>query len=236
MKRLFIALLCLGLTAFAAHAEPEAVLTFSSFDGGGHEYTVEIEDPSILACEVTRDYGPGDHELEEGAHYTAVCTFTGLRPGTTAVTVYGRSPIMENDDALYDAAVDEALNVTLTPRRALSTLFLYRSGEIYYNSYNIAREPDGYTVSVNDGDPQPIDAGAMDDLRRVVDQYDMESWDGFRESVPFVLDGESFWLEIRLTDGTHILARGDNAFPENYFPAISEMQAILDAAAPEAYD
>ena len=49
-----------------------------------------------------------------------------------------------------------------------------------------------------------------------------------------MLDGEGFWLEIALTDGTSITARGENAFPENYFPAISRMQETLDAVLPES--
>ena len=36
-----------------------------------------------------------------------------------------------------------------------------------------------------------------------------------------------FWLEITLTDGTRVLARGDNAFPEHYFDAMGEMWEIL---------
>ena len=41
-----------------------AVLSFSSFDGGGHEYTVEIEDPTIVTVTSRRDYGDRN-ELEE---------------------------------------------------------------------------------------------------------------------------------------------------------------------------
>ena len=230
MKRM-IGMLLAALLALGAWAgAEEAVVTFASFDGGGHEYTVEIGDPSILACEVTRDYGGDDPELVDGASFETVCTFTGLAPGSTDVAISGRSPILENQDALYTATVDEALNVTLTPVRALSTFFLYRGGEIYRDSYRISRGPEGYLVSVSDGEPLAIDAASVAALERVVEDYGLERWDGFDESEPNVLDGEGFWLEIGLTDGTHILARGDNAFPEDYFEAMDALQRILDNA------
>ena len=83
---------------------------------------------------------------------------------------------------------------------------------------------------MNDGEPQAIDGAVVEALARAVEEYDLARWDGFRESREFVLDGESFWLELRLTDGSHISASGDNAFPEGYFPAISAIQDILDGA------
>ena len=230
---LFLAALLLIGTAVCAAEETghSATLNFSSFDGGGHEYSVEVEDPSVLACAMTWDYGGADHDIEDGSPYTMVFTFTGLKPGATTVSVYGRSPIMENDDAVYTATVDEALNVTLTPTRAISTFFLHRSGgDRDYDTYHITRERDGYHVSVNDGEEQAIDSASMDALAGVVDQYDLARWDGFGESKIGVAHGEDFWLEIRLTDGTGIMARGQNAYPEDYFPAMDAMCGILDRA------
>ena len=223
-----ILLLVIGVAACAAE---EAVLHFQSFDGGGHVYTVEVDDPSILACEAAYDYGGDDAEVVDGASYTMVFTFTGLEPGETTVSVYGRSPILDNDDAVYTATVDEALNVTLVPVRAISTLFVYRSGDDRdYDSFRIAHEQDGYHVSVNDGPEQSMDAASMDALMRGVDQYDLSRWDGFGETKIGVAHGEDFWLEIRLTDGAHVLARGQNTYPEDYFPAMNAIYEILDGA------
>lgn len=231
MKRILCLLICAAMAVCArAEGSHGAELRFLSFDGGGHVYTVEIGDPSVLACEGERDYRGEDPELVDGASFDQLFRFTGLAPGRTAVNVYGRSPILENDDHAYTATVDEALNVTLEPLRAISTFFLSRNGEIYYDSYHITREPDGYRVSVSDGEARDIDGASMEALMGVIDQYGLEDWDGFDESTPYVLDGEGFWLEFTLTDGTHVQARGDNAFPEDYFPAMGEIWRILENA------
>ena len=208
-----------------------AELSFSSFDGGGFEYTVMVEDPSILSFSTKRDYGEDHDELECGSPYEVIFTFTGLKPGTTTVTVNGRSPIIEFiDDAIYTAVVDDALYVTLLSVRQIADFHLYRNGEIYYDSYHISHWEDGYHVSVNDKADQHIDTASVDALMQVIDEFDLSQWDGFDKTNEYVLDGEGFWLEIRLTDGTSIEARGENAFPENYFPAISAIQEILDKA------
>ena len=232
MKHAICLMLAALLCAAAAFCEggQGAVLRFSSFDGGGHAYTVEIEDPSVLACEGERDYRGEDPELVDGASFDQLFRFTGLMPGQTTVNVYGRSPILENDDRAYAATVDDALNVTLEPLRAVSTFYLYRSGEIYYDSWHITREPGGYRVSVSDGEAQGIDGASVEALMGVIDKYGLERWDGFDESTPYVLDGEGFWLEFTLTDGTRVQARGDNAFPEDYFPAMGEIWQILENA------
>ena len=53
MKRIIaIILLAMILSGVTAHAEEEsgreATLSFSSFDGGGPEYSIAIDDPQIL--------------------------------------------------------------------------------------------------------------------------------------------------------------------------------------------
>ena len=63
----------------------------------------------------------------------------------------------------------------------------------------------------------------------MVEKYDLYRWDGFDESQDNVLDGEGFRLEISFTDGASIRANGNNAFPEDYFSAIGEIQEILDS-------
>ena len=97
--------------------------------------SVEIEDPEILTYTSKRDYGAERDELETGSPYWMIFTFTGVEAGTTTVSVYGRSPIIENNDSIYTAVVDENLNVTLKSVRKISTFFMYRDADIDYNTH-----------------------------------------------------------------------------------------------------
>ena len=206
--------------------ENEAVLCFSSFAGGGYEYTVQVDDHSVVRCGTRYEYEEHAEEID-GASFDFMVYFTGLKPGSTTVTIYGRSPIMENEDTIYTVTVDEDLHVTLTPVRAISSFYVYRNGEINYDSYRITLDTDGYYVSVNEEPAEPFNKFLAQALVEIIDKYDVASWDGFAESQDFVLDGEGFWLEFTLTDGTRVLARGDNAFPEHYFDAMGEIWEIL---------
>ena len=227
-----------GETETAALTEPTldregAVLRFSSFDGGGPEYELTAEDPSLITWTAKREYGSDHHELETGSSYEMVYTIRGAKPGTTGVTVLGSSPIIEPISRKYVVTVDEALNVAVTPVRTLSRLFAYRNGSINYDSYTITPEEDGYLLTVNEEQTRRISRETADAVYAVYDKYGMEKWDGFHKSHSGVLDGEGFALEIALTDGTIIRASGDNAFPENYFDAMYELWTILTTAAQE---
>lgn len=237
MKRLACVLVLMALVFAAAGAgaesgqpmdgEKAAVLRFSSFAGGGYDYTAETEDPSVVRCEAKYEYEPNAEELD-GASFDYIVTFTGVKAGSTTAAVHGRSPILENEDYIYLAEVDEDLRVTLTPVKKISTFFVYRNGEIYYDSYRIAMDAEGYSVSVSDGKEKRFAREDADALTEVIEKYDIASWDGFSGSRKYVLDGQGFSLEIRFTDGTGVEARGDNAFPEHYFDAIGEIWEILE--------
>ena len=206
--------------------EDSVTLRFSSFAGGGYEYKVEVDDSSVVRCSAEYEYEEHAEELD-GASFDFVVTFTGTKPGSTTVSVLGRSPILENEDHIYTVEVNDALHVVLTPVRKISTFFVHRSGEMAYDTYRITFNGDGYSLSVNDTAEQPFSEEDTDALMRVIEAYDIASWDGFSGSRKYVMDGESFWLEIGLTDGTNVLARGDNTFPEHYFDAMDEMWEIL---------
>ena len=102
------------VTSTALSAAPRtAELRFDSFEGGGPEYSVEVADPALVSVASARSYAGADHDEEDGAGYTVIVTFTGVKPGQTTATVQARSPIAENFDAVYAVTVDENLNVTL---------------------------------------------------------------------------------------------------------------------------
>ncbi len=86
---------------------------YRSFDGGGPEYTVTIEDPTVAVCEITRKYDSADHEEIDGAGCAVNCKFTGLAAGETKATISARSPIAENFDDIYRIRVGEDLTISL---------------------------------------------------------------------------------------------------------------------------
>ena len=61
----------------------------------------------------------------------------------------------------------------------------------------------------------------------MIAQYGLMSWDGFQESNPDVLDGESFILHLAFSDGKEVQAWGDNAFPDGYDEAAARVDAIF---------
>ena len=230
---LMTVLLCFGTTCCLAEAVTEktgetAVLTFSSFNGGGPEYNIEIEDPEIVKCTWSKEYDVSDYEMVPGAGYDVICTFTGLKSGSTKMTVRVSSPLMENSDDFYTVTVDEDLNVTLNQERVITGFEFSRNGEIFRDSYEIIMLMDGYSVSISGNEYQPVDESIIDALYEVVEKYDLYRWDGFDKTRSCVLDGEDFRFMISFSDGTSIQADGNNAFPENYFDAMSEMEHILE--------
>ena len=119
----------------------------------------------------------------------------------------------------------------LAADRALSRFELYRHGEMAYDSYDLDTQDGRLRLSVNGGRFRPVDDSVGQALLEVIDRYDMAAWDGFDRSNPYVLDGEGFRVGFELTDGTSALAIGDNAFPDHYFDAVGEIEAILQDAA-----
>ena len=113
MKRMIGLLLLIPMMLLVAHAENSAELTFSSFEGGGAEYWVEIEDPSVVNCEVRRAYDSDEEPLPPGSGYTETFAFQGMNPGTTTITVHSGSALVGNSSAVYTAVVDEQLHVSL---------------------------------------------------------------------------------------------------------------------------
>ena len=91
----------------------KATLTLSSFDGGGPEYSIKIDDPTIVTYSSSRHYNKPNHEELDGAGYDIIYTFTGLKAGETNMTVSEESPIMDNYDAVYKITVDDKLNVEI---------------------------------------------------------------------------------------------------------------------------
>ncbi len=214
-----------------AENDGNAVLVFSSFDGGGFEYNITVDNPEIVTYTRQRDYGSDRHLFETGSPYQEYFIFSGLKTGSTKVTIFASSPIIDSYEMVYQADVNENLEVTLTAARSISRFELYLHGEMaprYYSVYMLQNEP---YLSVRDNENyRRIDQKTVDDLTGVFEAYDVASWNGFSGYNGYVLDGEGFRLEIYLNDGSYISATGDNSFPEHYHEVISQWEEILNDA------
>ena len=115
----------------------------------------------------------------------------------------------------------------LSPSGSLLRLRLYRNDFMMPENYEIHLLGDAYYLYINDDLPLRVDPQVADDLVRMIDKYDIRSWDGFDESNPEVDDGEFFYFTAVLTDGTSIYAHGENAFPVTYDPAASLMEGLI---------
>ena len=121
-------------------------ITYDSFEGGGLEYTVKIDNPSIISYteEIRRSSYDEDGVDIDGAGYDVIFEFTGLQQGETKVTISARSPIADNFDAVYTVKVDQNLNVTMSFMDSADTeeeydlmeptasLVMEVNGKIYY--------------------------------------------------------------------------------------------------------
>ena len=113
MKRVMIlALLVMLCFLISARAGGNAVMELESFDGGGPEFHITVEDPTIVTWTSRRQYDNADHEEMTGSGYREIYTFMGLKKGTTRMTLAVHAPLEEDYEADYILEVDEDLNVT----------------------------------------------------------------------------------------------------------------------------
>ncbi len=116
---------------------------------------------------------------------------------------------------------------TPAPTAGIVRFRLYRNDFMVPMNYEIFLIGDAYYLYRNDDLPILFDSHDAEGLVRIIDQYDVRSWDGFDESDHEVDDGEFFCFFADLTDGTSIRARGQNAFPPTYSPAAILMEDLI---------
>ena len=109
-----------GKNTDSSDSTKSTVLKFDSFDGGGYEYTVTLEDPELVSFTEKHDYGTSAHEIQSGSPYDVVFSFVGLKEGQTEMTVSATSPIIEPEEYTYIVTVDNDLNVTITEQEKAS--------------------------------------------------------------------------------------------------------------------
>lgn len=101
------------ITAAEDNAMKTAKLSFDSFDGGGPSFEAILADPDLVSVQKSIEYNDPNHAEMEGSAFSVRFTFTGLRAGSSSLTIEERSPIAGNYDRSYTVTVDEALRVTI---------------------------------------------------------------------------------------------------------------------------
>ncbi len=107
------------VTTEEEQAGRSVVLRFSTFAGGGPEYSAVIEDESILSCKVSYDSFGMEGEIIDGGAYDVIFAFTGLRPGMTTVTLQRTSPMLDYREEYYMAHVGGDLRVEMKEGMAM---------------------------------------------------------------------------------------------------------------------
>ena len=179
-----------------------AVLTFYSFDGGGPEYAAEIDDPALLSCAWERIYDSPEHENEDGAGYSVVFTFTGLRPGETQVRISSRSPIAGNGEYLYSVTVDEELNVAAAPLPPEGTAAPVRPAPVLVLEVGERR----FYASLEDNDSA---RAFIEQLSPEAIEVEMRDYGGFEKVGPLPWALPQNDEEITTQPGDVILYQGD---------------------------
>ncbi|MBR5345418.1 MAG: hypothetical protein IK127_06295 [Clostridia bacterium] len=122
----------------------------------------------------------------------------------------------------------EELCFSLAQNHVLTRFYFYHGGYMVPEFYEIILRNGNYYMIENEDETRPFDLAYEKEIETVIETYNILSWDGFDKSNPYVLDGESFTLELRYADGTSVRAYGDNSFPENYNDAMDSIEAILE--------
>ena len=99
--------------AYAEEGTQPVILGYSSFDGGGYLYSIQVGDEAILSADLRYDYGNQNHEMEDGCAFDALITLTALMPGTTEVVIQWESPILPPGEVHYIALVSDDLTIQL---------------------------------------------------------------------------------------------------------------------------
>ena len=83
-------------------------------------------------------------------------------------------------------------------------------------------------VKEEDASKIEVDSGFVKGLEDILRKYDVESWDGFSKSDKRVLDGYSFSLYAKMSNGDSISASGYMKWPKNYKNVRNELNKYFE--------
>lgn len=64
-------------------------------------------------------------------------------------------------------------------------------------------------------------------LEQIIIEHDLQSWNGFSGSDPFIMDGEGFGLYIVFEDNSELIASGSNRWPDGFDEAEQAIENVF---------
>lgn len=84
-----------------------------------------------------------------------------------------------------------------------------------------------YGTSCEDAKEFKVDKSVLLEIENILNKYDVISWNGFNKADKNVLDGDSFSINIKMSDGGKIDASGYMMWPKNYREVKEELDKIF---------
>lgn len=91
-------------------------------------------------------------------------------------------------------------------------------------TYIIAKGQNGIDLDIN----KEIEKNILNDISKIVEENNINKWNGFKEIEGGLLEGNSFELKIKYVDGGEINARGYMKYPNNYEVAHKKLSTYLE--------
>ena len=136
--------------------------------------------------------------------------------------------IQEYSFASYGKQLEfEALCKRLAQNHVLTRFFFGRGGYMMPVYREVVLRNGRYYLMEDDEAIREFPPAFAEELEKLVSDYKLEDWNGFRGSDPRVLDGEGFTLEISFADDVRVRASGENKFPEGYHGAVSAIEDVF---------
>lgn len=87
----------------------------------------------------------------------------------------------------------------------------------------VAKGMNGVDLNID----KDIDSAEIEKLSKIIDQYQLTSWNGFDKSDNSIMDGYSFSLNIYYSDGKKVKASGYMKYPKNYTKAHDALEVYF---------
>ena len=183
--------------------------------------TVELTDEAwaeFVACVAGGTVKAREEHLEDG----------DSGPWTYLYWTGDEGNIQEYSFASYGKRLEfDALCEKLAQNHVLTRFFFGRGGYTVPVYHEVIFRYGRYYLTEDEEVIRELDPSYAAELEKLVSDYKLEDWNGFRGSDPRVLDGEGFTLQLSFADGLSVYASGENKFPDGYYGAVNAIEDVF---------